>query len=210
MYNHSETSTSQFWPTRYRLKNDHWREDRGRGGSQIIHKTYRYHFHMQTDGEGNQLKCTHSQDTRYTPQDTKHYPPHLTLHSSTLLIVCGYHHLNNCAPFNMKLIMWSYTCETHKCNFRKLVHTMLTWKVILDWCFCTRLPQRPACKSWRLRGQEPQQTTPEKVVGSVAMPPRGALPLRGPHSYYRDTPIAFSYSPPHNMGHSLSHIIGPT
>ena len=32
------------------------------------------------------------------------------------------------------------------------------------------LPQRPTRKSRRLRGQEPQQATPEKVVGSVATP----------------------------------------
>ena len=45
------------------------------------------------------------------------------------------------------------------------------------------LPQRPTHKSRRLQGQEPQQVTPEKVVGSVAMPPSGgALPLQGPHS----------------------------
>ena len=37
------------------------------------------------------------------------------------------------------------------------------------------LPQRPTRKSRRLRGQEPQQATPEKVVGSVATPPFGGL-----------------------------------
>ena len=37
------------------------------------------------------------------------------------------------------------------------------------------LPQRPTRKSRRLRGQEPQQATPEKVVGSIATPPFGGL-----------------------------------
>ena len=41
------------------------------------------------------------------------------------------------------------------------------------------LPQRPMHKSRRLREQEPQQDTPEKVVGSTITPP--PLPLRGPH-----------------------------
>ena len=37
------------------------------------------------------------------------------------------------------------------------------------------LPQRPTRKSRRLRGQEPQQATLEKVVGSVTTPPFGGL-----------------------------------
>ena len=41
------------------------------------------------------------------------------------------------------------------------------------------LPQRATCKSRRLRGQEPQQATLEKVVGSAAMPPPGGSPLVG-------------------------------
>ena len=44
------------------------------------------------------------------------------------------------------------------------------------------LLQRPTRKSRRLRGQEPQQATPEKVVGSVATPPFGGLSPCGDHT----------------------------
>ena len=39
-------------------------------------------------------------------------------------------------------------------------------------------------KSQRLRGQEPQQATSEKVVGSAATPSSGGPPLAGPHSSF--------------------------
>ena len=56
------------------------------------------------------------------------------------------------------------------------------------------LPQRPTRKSRRLRGQEPQQATPEKVVGSVATPPFGSSPLAG------NTPLSTS------LYHGVTHV----
>ena len=56
--------------------------------------TYHYHLDMETGGEGDQLKCTHSQDTRYrilhrTPNTTHHTLPYTHEHYSSS--VCDHH-----------------------------------------------------------------------------------------------------------------------
>ena len=44
--------------------------------------TYHYHLHMETGGEGSiEMHTLTRHQIQNTAQDTKHYPPHLTLHS---------------------------------------------------------------------------------------------------------------------------------
>ena len=79
---------------------------------------------------------------------------------------------NNMRNPSLHFISWGYACY-YCCMYISTGVFLYIRLVFLRMATSEPLPQRPTRKSRRLRGQEPQQATPEKVVGSVATP--------GPH-----------------------------